>query len=284
METVANNWGSMAEVITAVATGLALIVAILAIRAKRRDDRRADRLSRINRQLSQLYGKLSILEEAGSKNWNSFVFQHSNDIKALGREFMRFFPYDPREDQPITKFNPAVPNAEQLTAYRKWLRTLFMKTNEGMLEVIYNNSDLVVGEKMPIFFVGFAEHVASLRLLVLKLDEVEKSEDGEAKSAFLADWNEHVKNVAPHPEDIGIHISASFEVLKEEQERLLSTHGTPLTEKEIVYKIAMRQWKKKDAWGRRGHAAREKVGLYYTYKSPDKPEPLTSSWWRSLIN
>lgn len=270
------DWGSMAEVLTAVATLLAVVVAFLTIRAKRRDDRRADRLSRINRQLSELYGKLTILNETGMRNWYSFVSQHSNDSPALDREFRRFFPYAPKADEPITAFNPAPPDAEQLKAYRKWLRTLFMKTNEGMLDVIYANADLVVGRTMPPVLVSFAEHVASLRLLLLHIEEEEaKVKEGVKESVFSDDWREYVHHMAAHPGGLGHYINASFEVLKGEQERLLSTHSAPFTEKAIAERIRRRHWEKESYWCKKEHEVRAKAGQHYLYKPVPELERTT---------
>jgi hypothetical protein len=67
------DWGSAPDWITALAAMGALIGGYLTIRAKREDDRRADRLNRINRQLSDFYGKLSIVYEAGTRDWCSFI-------------------------------------------------------------------------------------------------------------------------------------------------------------------------------------------------------------------
>lgn len=87
-----NIWGNIAEIATASATIAAVVVAIRTIQAKRVDDRRTDRLNRINQQLSQLYGKLSILYETGMRDWCSFIEQHGNDSKMYAREFVQFFP------------------------------------------------------------------------------------------------------------------------------------------------------------------------------------------------
>lgn len=87
-----NIWGNFAEIVTAGATIAAVVVAIRTIQAKRVDDRRTDRLNRINQQLSQLYGKLSILYETGMRDWCSFIEQHGNDSKMHAREFVQFFP------------------------------------------------------------------------------------------------------------------------------------------------------------------------------------------------
>ena len=43
-----------------------------------------------------------------------------------------------------------------------------MKTNEEMLAAIYANADLMVCSTTPRVLVGFAEHVASLGLLLLR--------------------------------------------------------------------------------------------------------------------
>lgn len=238
--------GNFAEIATAGATIAAVWVAIRTIQAKRVDDRRTDRLNRINQQLSQLYGKLSILYETGTRDWCSFIEQYGNDSKIYPREFVDFFP---------SGKNAAglpSPTAEQLKVYRKWLRTLFMKTNEKMLEVIYSNADLVIGKRMPQVLVLFAQHVSSMRLLQITLEEEEQKVESGSKSAILDDWREYVKLMAPYPGDTGFYIGACFEVLKEEQERLLSTYETPLTEMEIAQKIEAVQQKSAEFWNERG--------------------------------
>ncbi len=286
-------WGSVldgltADGITAAAAVLALMAGFWAIKAKRRDDRRADRLNRVNRQLSDFYGKLSILYEAGMRDWCSFIIQYGNDSKILGREFVRFFPFEEKEDEPITRFNPEAPNAEQLKAYRKWLRTLFLKTNERMLEVIYANADLIIGKSMPPVLILFAEHVASVRLMQLTLEEEEHKEALGSKSTMLDDWRAYVNLMAPYPGDIGYYIGASFEILKAEQERLLSTHDKPLTEKVIADKIKLSMWEKESYWGRREYEARTAAGQDYEYKPIPKPELESQergsiAWWREFI-
>lgn len=239
---------NIGDIGTAVATIAAVATAIRAIEAKRIDDRRADRLNRVNQQLNQLYGKLSILYETGMRDWCSFIEQHGNDSKIFGREFVQFFPDERKKD------NLPSPNAEQLKAYRKWLKTLFMKTNEKMSEVIYTNADLVIGGSMPPVLILFAQHVASMRLLQVTLEEEERKEQSwfGGKSAILHDWREYVKLIAPYPEDTGHYIGACFEVLKEEQERILSSHKCPLTEKEIAKKISIAQRNRANHWNKRG--------------------------------
>jgi hypothetical protein len=131
-----------------------------------------------------------------------------------------------------------------------------MKTNEKMLEVIYSNADLVIGKRMPQVLVLFAQHVSSMRLLQVTLEEEEQKVESGLKSAILDDWREYVKLMAPYPGDTGFYIGACFEVLKEEQERLLSTYETPLTEMEIAQKIEAVQQKSAEFWNERGVAIR----------------------------
>ncbi len=259
-----DEWKNVAEITTAIATVCAVAVAISTIIAKRRDDRRANRLARINRQLSEFYGKLSILYEAGMSDWLSFVYQHGNDLPQLDKHFRRFFPYAVKEGEPTTKFNPPPPTAEQLAAYRKWLRTLFMKTNERILEVIYSNVDLVVGRKMPKVFVTFASHVASLRLLLLALDEEERVVANNGESALLNNWQQYVSLMNEHPGGrIGFYLNAAFEVLKEEQEKLLSTDEEPLTEIQIAERVRISVNAEAQKWRDLEHKARAAVGQHY---------------------
>ena len=282
------EWGSIADITTAIATGLAILVARRAIKAKRKDDRRADRLNRVNRQLSEFYGKLSILFKVGMRDWCSFIAQYGNDSRILGREFVRFFPFEGREDEPITAFNPIPPNAEQLKVYRRWLKIRFIETDERMAEVIYANADLVIGGIMPQVLVLSAEHVASVKMMQLTLAEEELKEKDGIKSAILDDWREYVNLMTPYPKDIGHYINASFEVLKAEQERLLSTHDKPLTEKMIEARIKQEMWEKENYWGIREQKARAAAGQYYEYKPAPQPEVEMQkndliARWRRLI-
>jgi hypothetical protein len=267
------NWGSMPDWITALAAMGALIGGYLTIRAKREDDRRADRLNRINRQLSDFYGKLSIVYEAGTRDWCSFIFQHGNDSKMLGRDFVRFFPFEVKEDEPITAFNPPPPTAEQLRIYRRWLKILFIKTNERMVEVINANADLVIGGVMPPVLVLFAAHVASVRLMQFTLDEEEAKVEQGGESQILDDWTEYVKLMAPYPGDVGHYINACFRVLKQEQEQLISTPKQPLTETEIEVAVKYKMWEIADYWGTEEQKARARAGQHYEYKPAPKPEP-----------
>lgn len=266
------DWGSMPDWITALAAMGALIGGYLTIRAKREDDRRADRLNRINRQLSDFYGKLSIVYEAGTRDWCSFIFQHGNDSKILGRDFVRFFPFEVKEDEPITSFNPPPPTAEQLRIYRRWLKILFIKTNERMVEVINANADLVIGGIMPPVLVLFAAHVASVRLMQFTLDEEEAKVEQGGKSLILDDWTEYVKLMAPYPGDVGHYINACFRVLKQEQEQLISTSKQPLTETEIEVAVKYKMWEIADYWGTEEQKARARAGQHYEYKPAPKPE------------
>ncbi|MGI4835560.1 MAG: hypothetical protein ACRYFK_19070 [Janthinobacterium lividum] len=93
--------------------------------------------------------------------------------------------------------------------------------------------------------------------------------------------------MAPYPKGLGHYINASFEVLKAEQERLLSTHGKLLTEKEIETTIKQGIWKKEGYWGAREHEARAAAGQHYMYKPVSQPAIVTQTtgliaWWRRI--
>jgi hypothetical protein len=251
MNNILGNIAEIAGIVTALATAGAVYVAKKTIDAKREDDRRTARLNRINQQLSQLYGKLSILYEIGMRDWCSFIEQHGNDSKMHAREFVQFFPRVENNDGLPTNLDPLPPNAEQLKAYRKWLKTLFTKTNEKMLEVIYTNADLVIGKNMPPVLILFAQHVSSMRLLQVTLEEEELKVASGSKSTILDDWKEYVKLMAPYPGDTGFYIGACFEVLKEEQEMLLSTSKIPFSEMEIAERIEKAQRNRAEFWNSR---------------------------------
>src|SRR3954470_3086613 len=92
----------------------------------RREGKRAARLERLGKQLSNLYGPLFARYEIGERHWFAFLEKYSKD-PMLEVEFKRFFP----EDRDF-----AAPDATALEAYRSWMKTIFMPTNTAMEKVM----------------------------------------------------------------------------------------------------------------------------------------------------
>jgi hypothetical protein len=84
--------------------------------------RRKDRLDRINRLLSHVYGPLYALTQIGSHAWSSFRDGHR--------------PYKGR----FWKDGPPMSDADA-DAFRLWIRSVFMPLNRQMMELVVNRAD-----------------------------------------------------------------------------------------------------------------------------------------------
>jgi hypothetical protein len=154
-----------------------------------------------------------------------------------------------------------------------------MKTNEDMQKVILDNADLVVGKEMPVVLADFTEHVASLKILSIRCAEEEKLSNNE----FLDNWQNYTKIMTIHPSDLIHYVNAGFEVLKEEQERLLSTSGMPLTEEDIESAIRYKAWEKKVAFCIEEREQRSRIDQVYDLELPEEPKRKRSQHLRDEL-
>lgn len=218
-----------ATFIAALSILITLLGVLWQVNAKRKDDKRAAQLHRLDKQLSDLYGPLYALFEKGDKQWRAFLreFSNSNDPDFLG-----FFPIN-------NEFKP--PDREQLRVFRLWSDSVFMPTNTMMEEIIINNAELLIGEEMPKPFLDFCVHVASLRASVAGWKALGFDEE---------DWRKHVA-IFPHPAgELHVYIKASFEVLKKEQSLLLSDVSRDINERDLDRRIRDEIKGLKSLWGK----------------------------------
>ena len=64
-----------------------LLIVYFQIQSKRRDEKLAVQINRLNQQLNDLYGPLYALYEIGEKNWFLFLEEYSNH-KDIPKEFL----------------------------------------------------------------------------------------------------------------------------------------------------------------------------------------------------
>ncbi|MEA2601429.1 MAG: hypothetical protein QOF89_2421 [Acidobacteriota bacterium] len=186
--------------------------------AKRRDDKRAGQLERLNRQLSELYGPLYALYEAGERNWMLFVVHFSHDTRPLAER--TFLPSG------TDTFPP--PDADCMAEYRRRMEQLFMPTNTAMESALAQHADLLVGKRMPDEFSDFLAHVAAAKLLMHRWQK---------DPAFNLDLWQQYRMEYPHPQWLKHRIRASFEVLKSAQQQLLTGTLDLIDEEELEEQI-----------------------------------------------
>jgi hypothetical protein len=150
--------------------------------------RRKDRLDRVNRQLSELYGPLLALSAAGRSCWRAFRAKY----RPGGKPF--WGPQPPPTDQ-------------ETAAYRLWMAEVFQPLNERMAEAVIAKADLLEGDDLPECLVDLCAHVAAHRTVLRQWEE--------------NDYSEHTLNLN-FPQDVYPYVEKTFEVLKAEQSALLA--------------------------------------------------------------
>ena len=148
--------------------------------------RRLARLERINLQLRNLYGPLYAIDQATHIAWKAFRSRY-------------------RKNQSFFSRNPP-PTEADLTAWRLWIREVFMPLNLVMEKAIVENADLIIENEIPDCFLKLIAHIAAYKP-VLK-----KWQDG--------DYTEHL-SMSGYPKDLRPYVETSYIKLKDERTTLI---------------------------------------------------------------
>jgi hypothetical protein len=147
---------------------------------------RKDRLDRINRQLSELYGPLLALVYSSESSWKVF--------RSRCRPGMSFFGGEPP------------PSEAELAAWRLWMTEVFMPLNLQMEKVVTEHADLLDEVEMPQSFLDLCAHISSYKAVLKKWE--------------MGDFSEH-KAVIKFPKEILEYTTETYQQLKFEQTKLL---------------------------------------------------------------
>ncbi|WP_027342074.1 hypothetical protein [Hamadaea tsunoensis] len=107
----------------------------------RRLQGRSDRLSRVNRQLTELYGPAFSLSDSTRISFESFCAKY-DDVRQL------------KDDQEQL-------TVEQRSAWQAWMTIVFQPSNKRIYEILMTKADLLVDETMPACISEFCSHVTS---------------------------------------------------------------------------------------------------------------------------
>lgn len=223
------SWKDLVAWIPAFALLVTLLTFAWQISAQRAAARYNVQLTRLNKQLSDLYGPLYALYEAGERNWLQFLCEYSSDKRPLN--VRKFLP------DPDDSFTP--PGTEAIAEYRKRMERLFMPTNRALAKAINEHADLIVGNTMPEELSSFLAHVAAADLLIDRWSTYDQTQKD--------DFNEHRVRY-PHPVELKNYLRAAFKVLKEEQQAMLVNPKWVLNEKQLATQIEARKVQEAEAW------------------------------------
>jgi hypothetical protein len=151
--------------------------------------KRKDRLERINRQLSDLYGPLLSLSSASDAAWKAFRRRWRPDVGSYWAD------PEPTEDERV--------------AWRTWMAAVFMPLNRRMRDVVVESSDLLEETVIPACLMDLCEHVATYEAVIAQWDQ--------------KNYTEHTADINFPALAVYEYSEASFARLKTEQQRLLGS-------------------------------------------------------------
>jgi hypothetical protein len=142
---------SPTTVTVVVSISLALLGYIVTYSNSLRLDRRKDRLMRLDKQLSDLYGPLFALIRANRRAWEAF----RKDVRpGFGEDFWGTDP---------------PPTPEEAAAWRLWIVEVLLPVNEEMREVIVHHADLLDEQAIPGFLLEVCAHADSYKPAITPL-------------------------------------------------------------------------------------------------------------------
>jgi hypothetical protein len=175
-------------VVTTIITVLLAFVGYLATYLNNlRLSQRSEKLERVNRQLSELYGPLFALTNASDTAWRAF-----RSVNRPGQAY--YFG------------SGETPTEAELKAWRLWMTTVFMPINLRIYEIILSKSDLLIETKMPECLLLYCAHVAAYQAVLKKWENNDYSEN---------------LSVINYPNEIVEYSKKSYQLIKAEQEKLI---------------------------------------------------------------
>jgi hypothetical protein len=182
--------------ITALVTATASVVTVaigflLTHWSTTRQNRVRSQLTRLERQLSQLYGPLYAMTQS-----NGIAYRAMRD---------RYDPehlFDQRTAESIARIS-----AEQRDIYRLWMITVLQPTSRKACDLLLMHADLLLDETMPVCAMQYFTHVRGYE-------------------AVLAQWEsgDHAElfSLVPYPQQFTDYVAASFGTLQTQQAKLLA--------------------------------------------------------------
>jgi hypothetical protein len=182
---------------TIVTVTLAFIGYMATYLVQLRLQRRKDYLERINRQLSELYGPLYALMQAGRRAAN---------------EVMKKLELLPTDESIAL-------SASDVPTWRSWVKTVFMPLNRQMMEVIVSSSDLILEAGFPKCLEDMLAHIACWEPVI---------QGWESAAATSLEPGDNY-SVIDFPEEAEAYVTERYQALKSEQSKLLGrSRSAPL--------------------------------------------------------
>ncbi|WP_433179590.1 hypothetical protein [Actinoallomurus sp. CA-150999] len=180
---------SLPVIAVSVTIGLAFIGYIVTYFNGLRLAQRQERLSRVNRQLSDFYGPLLALTTANERIFNAFV---EKNARPGGKSIFQ---------------DATPPTEEELGEWRFWVTNVFLSNIQAMRDIVISHTDLLSEPEMPSVLLDLCAHVSGYEITTARWAQ--------------GNYDEHLSVVHFPSEEIGTYARQGFSKLKAEQAGLL---------------------------------------------------------------
>ena len=166
---------------------------------------RKDKLAYVNTQIEKLYGPLHALTKADDAAWKQL-------FPASGRSAINYFDSS----------NP--PSVKQVDDWREWMKDVFQPLNMQMETAILNNSQLIIGEKMPNTFLQLIAHIESYKAVMATW----KPSDSKNKESYRSP-KKNTTSIG-YPSNIISCVEEDYKELRTTQQKLVGHFWAGITE------------------------------------------------------
>lgn len=174
----------------AAAVLVATLGAVLAHFSSQRLARRTAQLSRINQQLSDLYGPMFATLESNKTAYRAFLRLHRGGAEKF---------HDPTLE---------VPSEELKAIWRIWVAEIIQPGNRRVAELVKTQAHLLIDDEIPVPLLKFCAHVASWDAVIRQWEQ------GDVDQSWSG---------IPHPgAEVDDYARRSLKLLKVEQQKLLA--------------------------------------------------------------
>jgi hypothetical protein len=185
---------NVAILTAAISSGVTLVVAVAGFVAaflnSKRLNERNDKLVRVNRQLSDLYGPMLMLVSASDVSWRTFMTEYGEG-----------------------NLSAATPEGAPLVDKEEWMiwvKAALAPLNRQLADKLVKGGDLLIEQEVPPVLIRFIAHVSSWEAVIARWDQDDTSQ---------------LFAVVNHPgRELLNYAETGYSQLKETQAALLAAH------------------------------------------------------------
>jgi hypothetical protein len=177
----------------------ALVILLMTQRHSRTEQSQLNHLTRVGRQLSELYGPMKAIVESSASSYAEFERQYGDYDGSLTVAAT----IETEETHPLT--------GKTLRGWKLWFSTVFQPNNRRIYELILSHGDLLFAGEMPQCAIDFCGHTSGCEVVLQRWAEDDYSQ------AF---------SLIAYPEAFTDYVRETYSRLQSQQQDLIGTKAS----------------------------------------------------------